>query len=92
MTNKKWTVEDIPEGSDALAGAFRARDYYGGMMSALYAMSSTGCLELYPGDGLSRIISEVSEAVQIAEREYPEDHDDLNAFLLWLESQESAVA
>lgn len=92
MTNKKWTVEDIPDGSDALAGAFAASAYYSGMMSALYAMTSTGCLELYPGEGLSRIISEVSEAVQIAEREYNDDRDDLNAFLLWLESQESAVA
>lgn len=78
------TTEEIPDGSDALCGAFVARDYYGGMMSALYAMTSCGALELYPGEGLDRIRREVAEAIRIAETHEPDDVDHLRAFAAWL--------
>lgn len=71
----------VTESSDAHYGAHIATGYYGGMMSALYALTSTGSLELYPGEGLGRIVGELREAVAIAERHYPEDVDELRAFL-----------
>jgi hypothetical protein len=80
------TVANLPDGSDALAGAFLAADYYGGMMSALYALASTGSLELFPGEGLSRIIGELTAVVRIAESDYPEDYDSLAALLAWCEA------
>jgi|DEB19_MinimDraft_3_1074340.scaffolds.fasta_scaffold00859_13 hypothetical protein len=83
------TVSDLPDGSDALAGAFLASEYYGGMMTALYALASSGSLELYPGEGLGRIIRELTEAVRIAESEYPEDADSLSALLRWCEEREA---
>ena len=61
------TVANIPEGSDALAGCFLAADYYGGMMTALYALASAGNLELYPGEGPARIRNELGEAIAAAE-------------------------
>lgn len=79
----KLTTDLIPDGSDALMGAFLARDYYGGMMSALYAVASSGSLELRAGDGLYPLIRELSEAVDIAAAHYPEDYDSLLAFLAW---------
>jgi len=53
------------------------------MMTALYALASTGSLELFAGEGLDRIIRELTEAVRIAEQDYPEDHDFLAALLAW---------
>ena len=86
---KPLTVDDIPEGSDAMIGAFAAREYYNGMMSAIYAMSSTGSLELFPGEGLDRIIGEVRVAIRCATDHYPEDLDSLEAFLTWLKGAQS---
>ena len=79
------TVDLLPEGSDAHIGAFVATGYYGGMMTALYALTSTGSLELYPGEGTSRIVCELRQAVDIADREYPDDADYLRAFLEFCE-------
>jgi hypothetical protein len=79
-----YTVDDLPEGSAALLGAFVARDYYGGMMTALYAMSSSGSLELVPGEGLDRIAREVAEALRVAEKNFPDDVDALQAFAEWI--------
>jgi len=78
------TTANIPEGSDALAGCFLAADYYGGMMTALYALASAGNLELYPGEGPARIRNELDQAIAIAERDYPDDADDLQARADWI--------
>lgn len=75
------TVADLPDGSDALCGAFLASEYHGGQFTALYALASSGSLELYKGEGLGRIIRELTEAVRIAEGEYPEDAESLTALL-----------
>ena len=82
---KGYTATDLPEGSDARAGAWLACEYHGGQFTALYALSSTGSLELYKGEGLGRIIRELRDAVKIAEREYPEDSESLTALLRWCE-------
>ena len=77
------TIDLLPDGSGALAGATLAAEYHGGMMTALYALASTGSLELRAGEGLDRIIRELTLAVIIADRDYPEDRDDLAALLAW---------
>lgn len=82
-----YTYDDLPESGDERAGAFLASDYHGGQMTALYALSSSGSLELYKGEGLGRIVRELREAVGIAERSYPEDYDSLSALLRWCESR-----
>lgn len=82
-----YTTDDLPDGSDALAGAFLASDYHGGQWTALYALSSTGSLEMYPGEGLGRITRELWDAVEYAEsRGYWEDAESLKALLGWCES------
>lgn len=63
----------------ALEGAFLAQHYHGGMMTALYALASCGSLELFPGEGLARIIRELDTAVSIAESDYPDDLEALEA-------------
>jgi hypothetical protein len=81
----------IPDGSDALCGAVLAGDYHGGQMTALYALASSGSLELYPGEGLARLIREVSDAVACAEEQgYWEDVESLRALLVWLEHHDEA--
>jgi len=82
MTNP--TTDNIPDGSDALAGCFLAAEYHGGMMTAMYALASSGSLELYPGEGPARIRNELCEAIAIAERDYPDDVDDLRALADWI--------
>lgn len=84
---RPYTVDMLADGSDELLGAFVAAEYYGGMMSALYALSSTGSLELYPGEGLWRIIGELRAARDIAAAEYPDDYDSLCALLKWCEAE-----
>lgn len=83
-----YTTANLPDGSDALAGAFLASDYHDGQFTALYALASSGSLELYPGEGLARIIRELREAVEIASEheEYAPDRNDaanLAALLAW---------
>lgn len=73
------TTELIPEGHTAMEGAFLAQHYHGGMMTALYALASSGSLELFPGEGLDRIIRELDTAVSIAEADYPDDLEALEA-------------
>jgi hypothetical protein len=86
------TVAEIPDGSDALAGAFLAADYYGGQFTALYAVASSGSLELYSGEGLDRLRRELVAAVAIAEQlpesddGYLTDAENLGAFLAWVEA------
>lgn len=79
------TITEIPDGSDALCGAHVATQYYGGQFTALYALCSTGSLELRDGDGLEPIIREVREAIECAETsgEYL-DGEDMRYFLQWL--------
>lgn len=84
-----YTTANLPDGSDALAGAFLCGDYYGGMMSAMYAVASSGSLELRPGEGLGRLIRELREAVGIAESDHPQDADALTALLRWCEAHHS---
>lgn len=80
-------ISELPDGSDALYGAHVATGYYGGQFTALYALTSTGSLELRDGDGLARIIGEVREAISCAESSgQPADAEDMRAFLGWLES------
>lgn len=75
----------MPDGSDALYGAHVATQYYGGQFTALYALCSTGSLELRDGDGLAPIIREVREAIEVAETSgYYEDADGMRPFLQWL--------
>lgn len=80
------TIDLIPDGSDAMLGAHVATGYCPTMMSALYAMTSTGSLELYPGEGLDRIIGELRSALSVAECEFPEDIAPLEAFLEFCEN------
>lgn len=83
-----YTIDSLPDGSDALAGAWLACDYYGGQFSALYALASSGSLELYPGEGLGRIIRELREAIDCAEQHgFPGDVENLTALLDWCEGQ-----
>lgn len=79
-----YTMNDLPDGSGALAGCFTARDYYGGQFTALYALSSSGSLELYPGEGLGRICRELAEAIRCAETQGEwEDASNLAALRDW---------
>lgn len=79
-----YTTANLPDGSDALAGAFLARDWHGGQFTALYALASTGSLELYPGEGLGRLIRELESAVRAAEQMgLYTDSDDMAALLRW---------
>ena len=89
METKQWTVADIPDGSDALCGAHTAQDYYGGQFTALYAMSSSGSLELRKGDGLAPIIREVEQAIRDAhDNGNDTDAYDMGQFLDWLKTNE----
>lgn len=83
------TVDMLPDGSDALAGASLAQYYYDGMLSALYALASTGSFELYPGDGLDRLMCELRGAIRCAYEYAPEDVDDLTALLAWCDAWQS---
>lgn len=89
--SQHYTTDDLPDGGDELAGAFLASQYHGGMMTALYALASSGSLELHPGEGLGRIVRELREAVSIAEQDYPEDSEPLGALLRWCESREGVT-
>lgn len=73
------TTDLIPDGHEALEGAFLAQHYHGGMMTAMYALASSGSLELFPGEGLDRIIRELDTAVRIAEADFPDDLEALEA-------------
>lgn len=89
--SKGYTTDDLPDGGDELAGAFLASQYHGGMMTALYALASSGSLELFPGEGLGRIVRELREAVSIAEGDYPEEAESLEALLRWCEVREGVA-
>ena len=58
---------------------YLASQYHGGMMTALYAMSSTGSLELYRGEGNGRLLRELSDAIAIAQSNNVEDLEILEA-------------
>lgn len=89
--SRHYTTDDLPDGGDELVGAFLASQYHGGMMTALYALASTGSLELFPGEGLGRIVRELREAVSIAEQGYTEDSEALGALLRWCEAREAVA-
>ena len=82
------TIDLLPDGGDELAGAFVAANYYGGQWTALYALASTGSLELYEGEGLQRLRGELSEAIFHAEnmREI-EDIYPMQALLSWVDNE-----
>lgn len=65
QTAPQWN--DLPDGSDALAGAFLAGDYHGGQFTALYALASAGSFELYAGEGTGRLLRELTVAIAMAE-------------------------
>jgi hypothetical protein len=89
----RLTTDLLPEGSDALAGAFLAADYHGGMMTALYALASSGSLELCPGEGLYRLTVELGQAIQAAEdQHYWDDAESLRALRQWCEDHERGQA
>lgn len=86
-----YTVEMLGDGSDELAGAFTATEYHGGQFTALYALSSTGSMELYKGEGLGRICRELRDAIKCAESQgYWEDADNMMALLKWCEEREDS--
>jgi hypothetical protein len=60
------TIDLLPDGGEELAGAFTAANYYDGQFTALYALASTGSLELYAGEGLQRIGNELKQAILCA--------------------------
>lgn len=74
------TTELLPDGSDALCGAALSAEYYGGQFTALYAVASSGSLELFRGEGTGRLLRELTNAIALAEDHYPEDADHLRAF------------
>jgi hypothetical protein len=79
------TINEIPDDSDALFGAHVATGYYGGQFTALYALTSTGSLELHDGDGLLPIIREVRDAIQCAKDSgYYWDAEGMAYFYNWL--------
>lgn len=61
------TIDLLPDGGDELAGAFTAANYYDGQFTALYALASSGSLELYAGEGLQRIYTELGRAIKCAD-------------------------
>jgi hypothetical protein len=71
------TVDLLAGDDDAMRGAFLAEQYHGGQFTALYALASSGSLELFPGDGLDRLRGELRDAIEIA----GDDADDLAALL-----------
>lgn len=84
-TTETRTYDDIPDGSDAMLGAFTCADYYGGQFTAMYALISAGSLELYPGEGTDRLLRELSHAVACAEGQQQwEDAEALNALREWV--------
>ena len=82
------TIDLLPDGSDALEGAFIASTYYGGQFTALYALASTGNLELREGDGLLPLRVELSGAIKLAEDMGEiEDISPMQALLTWVDNQ-----
>ncbi len=82
------TTELLPDGSDALEGAFVAANYYSGQFTALYALASTGSLELRVGEGLQRIRGELCEAIKCAEDMAEiEDIYPMQALLTWVDNE-----
>lgn len=82
------TIDLLPDGSDALEGAFIASTYYGGQFTALYALASAGNLELRQGEGLHRLSVELSEAIKCAEDMGEiEDIHPMQALLTWVDNE-----
>lgn len=82
------TIDLLPDGSDALEGAFIASTYYGGQFTALYALASAGNLELVEGEGLQRLRGELSEAIKCAEDMAEiEDISPMQALLTWVDNE-----
>jgi hypothetical protein len=82
------TTDLLPDGSDALEGAFIASQYYGGQFTALYALASTGSMELYAGEGLQRLRGELCEAIKCAEdMAEVEDIHPMQALLTWVDNE-----
>ena len=82
------TTDLLPDGSDALEGAFIASQYYGGQFTALYALASTGSMELYKGEGLQRLRGELCEAIKCAEDMGEiEDIHPMQALLTWVDNE-----
>ena len=86
MTNTETrTYDDIPDGSDAMLGAFTCADYYGGQFTAMYALISAGSLELYQGEGTDRLLRELTTAISCAEDQNEwEDAEALTALREWV--------
>jgi len=82
---KDLTIDLLPEGSGAACGAACAYMYHGGQFTAMYAVSSSGSLELYKGEGTGRLLRELREAIREAEDQGhlkdAEDLEDLHDFL-----------
>lgn len=76
------TVGLLAGDDDAMRGAFLAEQYHGGQFTALYALASSGSLELYPGEGLDRLRMELRDAIGCAlYNGNADDADDLAALL-----------
>lgn len=86
--NAPLTIDLLPDGSEALAGAFTVGEYYGGQFTALYALASSGSLELYAGEGLDRLHNELTVAVSLAyELGDIEDAENMTALLHWVRTE-----
>jgi len=58
-------ADNLPDGSDALAGCLDAEHYHGGQWTALYQLRSSGCV-----DSLKGLRAELEEAVDMADIEH----------------------
>lgn len=75
------TIDLLPDASGAMCGAALAYAYHGGQFTALYAVASSGSLELRKGEGTGRLLRELREAIAEAEEsENLQDIEDLQDF------------
>lgn len=60
------SIDDLPQTDSVMMAQFLASEYHSGQWSALYALASSGSLELYSGEGISRLVREVDDAINVA--------------------------
>lgn len=83
----RMNIDLLPDG-EVLEGAFTAGKWYGGQFTALYALASSGALELREGEGLGRLKTELVEAVADAESQGEwADAESMGALLAWVTAE-----
>lgn len=74
-------VDDLPQTDSVMMAPFLASEYHGGQFTAMYALASSGSLELYDGEGISRLVRELDDAIQVAlDNNTMEDYEHLINF------------